>query len=94
MVVAQQWWLAKPLTYLATGHPKVSVSMSLDLDDKSVQDAVHNSRLFFVEFVGTPELAKSIDWIRARGLRASQTTVPDAGGRDLVAIVQVSGSSP
>jgi hypothetical protein len=54
-----------------------------------LQDAVRDGRLFFVEFVETPELTAAIEWIRERGLRATTITVEDASGRDLLAVLQI-----
>ena len=89
-IVTQQWWLVWPIAYLATAHPNVSVSRSLAVERQpGFQEALQSGRLFFVEFVGTPELAAEIEWIRARGLRSSSTTVRDASGRDLLEILQV-----
>ena len=92
-IVAQQWWLGRPIAYLATEHPNVSVSMSLAVEhEPGFQETLQNGRLFFVEFVGTPELATAIDWIRERGLRAASTTVPDASGRDFLEILQATAA--
>jgi hypothetical protein len=92
-IVAQQWWIAKPVAYLATNRPHVSISMSLGAEhEPGFQDALHNGRMFFVEFAGTSELATAVDWIRERGLRAERTTVHDAGGRDLLEILQVTAT--
>ena len=89
-IITQQWWLVWPIAYLATERPNVSVSMGLAMEkDQAFQEALHNGRLFFVEFEGTPELATAIEWIRARGLHAVTTTVRDASGRDLLEILQV-----
>ena len=89
-IVAQQWWLRLPMTYLATKHPNVSVTMELASESQpAFQDALRAGRLFLVEFVGTPELSADIAWLRARGLRSTSTIVRDAGGRDLLEILQV-----
>ena len=48
-----------------------------------------SGRLFFVEFVGTPERAAAIDWIRQRGFPAARTTIRDASGRELLEVLQV-----
>jgi hypothetical protein len=55
----------------------------------SLQAALANGRLFFVEFVATKELAGALDWIRQRDLRVARRTIQDAGGRDLLEILQV-----
>jgi hypothetical protein len=66
------------------------VSRSLPVERQpGFQEALQSGRLFFVEFVGTPELTAEIEWIRARGLRSSIPTVRDASGRDLLEILQV-----
>jgi hypothetical protein len=89
-IVTQQWWLFWPIAYLASEHPNVSVAMGGDPErQQGVQDTLHNGRLFFVEFAGTPELAATIDWVRRRGLNAASTTIRDAGGRDLLQVLQV-----
>jgi hypothetical protein len=83
------------MAYLATSHPNVSVSTSLDVERApGFQEALGSGRLFFVEFVRTPELAAELDWIHARGLHAETTTVRDASGRDHLAIVQVMARVP
>jgi hypothetical protein len=93
MIVTQQWWLVWPITYLATGHPNVSVSRSLAVERQpGLQEVLFNGRLFFVEFVGTPELAAEIEWIRERGLSVARTTVQDRSGRDLLAVLQVTAA--
>jgi hypothetical protein len=46
-------------------------------------------RVFFVEFAGTPELAARVDWIRAHGRRATSTVIRDAGGRDLLEVLEI-----
>ncbi len=54
-----------------------------------LQDALESGGLFFVEFAATPELAKTNDWIVARGLQATATTIHDASGRDLLNVLRV-----
>jgi hypothetical protein len=89
-IVSQQWWIARPLEYLALGYPNVSVSMTLDEQrQERLQDSLRNGRLFFVEFAATKELASTLDWIRQRDLRAARSTIQDAAGRDLLEILQV-----
>jgi hypothetical protein len=89
-IVSQQWWIARPIAYLALDHPNVSVGMTLDEPRQdSLQAALANGRLFFVEFVATKELAGALDWIRQRDLRVARRTIQDAGGRDLLEILQV-----
>jgi hypothetical protein len=90
MIVAQQWWLERPMAYLAAAHPAVSVSPTLPADGQAgLHEALRDGRLFFVEFEGTPELARAADWIRDRGLRAERTAITDASGRDHLQILQV-----
>jgi len=89
-IATQQWWLAWPIAYLASEHPDVSVSLGLDVERHAgFSETLQNGRLFFVEFVGTPELAAAIDWIRQRGFRAARSTIRDASGRELLEILQV-----
>ena len=89
-IVAQQWWLFWPIAYLAAPHSHVSVIRGpASGTEPALVDALGQGRLFFVEFVDTPERAATSDWIRARGLRAASTRVRDAGGRDLLEIQQV-----
>ena len=89
-IATRQWWLAWPIAYLASGHPDVSVSMGLDVERHAgFPETLHNGRLFFVEFVGTPERAAAIDWIRQRGFRAARSTIRDASGRELLEILQI-----
>jgi hypothetical protein len=92
-IVTQQWWLVWPIAYLATEHPNVSVSMGLDVERQAgFSEALHKGRLFFVEFVGTPERAAAIDWIRKRGFPAARTTIRDASGRELLEVLQVTAA--
>ncbi len=91
-IVTQQWWLFWPIAYLASERPNVAVSMAADAERQpGFEDTLHNGRLYFVEFAGTPELAGTIDWIGQRGLNAASTTIRDASGRDLLEILQVTG---
>jgi hypothetical protein len=87
-IVAQQWWLERPLTYLAAAHPGVSVIQTMPAATRDVEEALRAGRLFFVEFVGTPELARAEEWIRNRGLRATPRVIKDAGGGDHLQILQ------
>ena len=69
--------------------------MTLDEQrQESLQDALGNGRLFFVEFAATAELASTLDWIRLRDLRVARSTIQDAGGRDLLEILQVTPTRP
>jgi 4-amino-4-deoxy-L-arabinose transferase-like glycosyltransferase len=89
-IATQQWWLFWPIAYLATEHPNVSVLMNVAGEHQGdLQDALESGGLFFVEFAATPELAKTNDWIVARGLQATATTVHDASGRDLLNVLRV-----
>jgi hypothetical protein len=92
-IITQQWWLFWPIAYLALEHPNVSVSMGLQAERQpDLQETARNGRLYFVEFVGTPQLGTTIDWIRARGLHAASTTIQDAGGRDHLEVLQVTAA--
>jgi hypothetical protein len=89
-IVAQTWWIFWPTNYLAPRQAGVSVSQSLSADiQPPLRDALASGRLFIVEFTGSPELAAARQWIDARGLRATPSTVQDASGRDLLTILQV-----
>lgn len=91
-IVTQQWWLYWPIAYLATPHTGVAVNTgALDERAPDVQQSLRSGRLFFVEFAGTPELTRAIEWVGQRGRRAAQTPVYDASGRELIEILQVSG---
>jgi hypothetical protein len=90
-IATQQWWLYWPTAYLASAHPGVTVVRGLPAlsgAEGPGPSAVDGS-LFFVEFVETPELTAAIEWIGRQGLRATRTTVPDASGRDLLAVLHV-----
>ena len=90
MIVAKQWWLFRPIAYLATEYPHVSVSMSLDVEHQpDFQQALQDRSVFLVEFTGTTTLADTQAWILERGLRVASTTITDASGRGLVEILQV-----
>ena len=90
-IVAKQWWLRLPMTYLATKHPNVSVTMELASESQpAFQDALRAGRLFLVEFVGTPELSADIAWLRARGLALHQHhRLATPAARDFLEILQV-----
>lgn len=91
IVVAAQWWLFRPIAYLATAHPRVLVSTTLEVERRpEFQQALQEGSVFFVEFVETPQLADARAWIRERGLRVAATTITDASGRGLIEILQVS----
>jgi hypothetical protein len=90
LIVAQQWWQFWPITYLAQAHPEVTVTMTLPPDDRpELQEALARGRLFFVEFTGSEELTRAIDWIRGHGYQSAETVVHDAGGHDLLTVLQV-----
>jgi hypothetical protein len=90
-VGSEQWWLYRPLAYLATGHSNMVVSASTDLmRQPGYDEALRAGRLFFVEFSETRELATTRQWIEQHGLRADTMLVRDAKGRALVEILQVS----
>ena len=79
-----------PIAYLATEHPNVSVSMGLAIEkDQAIQEALHNGRLFLVEFEGTPELATAIEWIRARGCMPPRRRCATRAAAIFVKVLQV-----
>jgi hypothetical protein len=90
-VGSTQWWLYRPLAYLATPYPNVTVTASNDVTRQpGYAEAVERGRLFFVEFSQTPELATTRRWVEQHGLREETTLVRDASGRTVVEILQVS----
>ena len=90
LIATEQWWLYWPIAYLATEHPQVSVRLTrAEERPADFPDALRDRGLFFVEFVGTPELDARRDWIRARGRRAESTVIHDASGRELLEILEV-----
>ena len=90
-VGSEQWWLYRPLAYLATEHPNVVVTVSRDVTRQPGYDeALKAGRLFFVEFSETRELVTTRQWVEQQGLRADTTVVRDASGRPVVEILQVS----
>jgi hypothetical protein len=90
VIVSQQWWIWRPIAYLAARDARVAVSDRLDFGEASGR-ALPGRRLFLVEFAGSPELASALEWIRARGLRATSSVIQDAGGRALLVVVEVTG---
>jgi hypothetical protein len=93
LVIGQLWWQFYPIDYLAQSHPGVTVTMRIPRDDApELGAALERGRVFFVEFVGTPELARAENWIRAHGRQALTTIVRDQGGRDLLEVLEVSAS--
>jgi hypothetical protein len=91
VIATHQWWLYWPMSYLASVHPHVTVSLrSNENRGQDFETALGDGgRLFFVEFAGTPELVAREDWMRAQGRRAQLTAISDASGRDLIAILEV-----
>jgi hypothetical protein len=90
-VGSTQWWLYRPLAYLATPHPNVTVTVANDVTRQpGYAEAVERGRLFFVEFSDTPELATARRWVEQHGLREETTLVRDASGRAIVEVLQVS----
>jgi hypothetical protein len=91
VIATHQWWLYWPMAYLASVYANVTLSLrSNENRGPDVEGAIGDgARLFFVEFAGTPELVAREDWIRAHGRRAQATTIHDASGRDLIAILEV-----
>ena len=93
-VVTTQWWLAWPIAYLATPHSYLTVTLGAPPEGRATFDeALRAGRLFFVEFAGRQASAGEWAWIQGRGLRASRTTIHDAGGHDLIEILHVSKRS-
>ena len=90
-IVSRQWWIWRPIAYLATQDRRVSVSERLDVDEASGTLAIVGRRLFFVEFADSPELTATLGWLRDRGLQSTATTITDAGGRDLLVVLEVTG---
>jgi hypothetical protein len=91
VIATHQWWLYWPMAYLASVHANVTLSLrSSENRGPGFEDALGDGgRVFFVEFAGTPEQTAREDWIQAHGRRAQSTTIPDASGRDLIAILEV-----
>ncbi len=91
MIVANDWWQFWPIAYLAQAETGVTVRMTLPPEpDAEMIDAITGGRLYFVEFVGTPELQQASDWAGGHHLQFATTTmIHSASGRDLFAIYQV-----
>jgi len=77
-VVAQEWWTYWPIAYLSSRDGRVSVNRTFD-----------SSAAYVVEFTGTPELAAALDWVQARGLQARPTEIRDAGGGELLTVLEI-----
>lgn len=91
LIVAQDWWQYWPIRYLALPDPSVTVLMKIPGDnDPDLADAIARGQLYFVEFVGSPELAHAREWLAAAHRHSSESTVADASGRPLFSIVHVS----
>lgn len=91
LIVAQDWWQYWPIAYLALPDPTVRTAMKIPADeDPSLGAALADGNLYFVEFVGSPELAHAEDWIRARHLRQQIDAVHAADGRELFHVIAVS----
>ena len=89
-IVTHQWWLYWPIRYLASNHAEVTVHMRKPGDpEPDFSSALGRGRLYAVEFVDTPELAATRESIRARGLRATPTTIVDASGRGLIEVLEI-----
>ncbi|MBA3461262.1 MAG: glycosyltransferase family 39 protein [Deltaproteobacteria bacterium] len=83
LIITQEWWQYWPIRYLAQPDAAITVEMK-------VPDSVPASgRMYFVDFVGTEELARARAWIAERGLRGRESAIQSAGGRDLVTITEV-----
>lgn len=83
LIITQEWWQYWPIRYLAQPDPTVTVEM------KAPESVPAQGRMYFVDFVGTEELARSRAWIEQRRLRAKESTIRSAGGSDLLAIIEV-----
>ena len=93
LVVGQLWWQFYPINYLAQARRGVSITMKIPADDApELRDALARGRMFFVEFVRTPELTRAEDWIRGHGRQMTTTMIRDAGGRDLLEVLEVGAS--
>jgi hypothetical protein len=94
-IATRQWWLYWPIAYLATQQPTVSVRLDTDSSPAAVLEApARGTARFFVEFAGTPELAATLRRLEEAGQKATITTIADAGGRDHLAIVEVTTEGP
>lgn len=82
-IFAQEWWAFWPIVYLAQPDPKVTVTMSLPTE------LVGADPVYLVEFVGTPEHVRALEWIRQRGATSTATTIKDSSGRDALVILSV-----
>lgn len=88
-IVASQWWLERPVRYLASMHPNVEVVREFPAQTTAeVARRLVSRGLFAIEFVGTPELDQAFAWMRGRGLGVEVTTIHAADGRPLLAVLQ------
>ncbi len=79
-IVASQYWLERPLRYLASTHPNLEVVREFPADV--------SGGLFAVEFIGTPEFGRALAWMQARDLAVDLVTIDAADGRPLIGVLQ------
>lgn len=90
LIVGQLWWQFYPIAYLADTHRGVTVTMTIPPDGSpAVEDALAHGRMYFVEFAGTPELARAETWIASHRRQQTTTLIRDQGGRDLLHVLDV-----
>jgi hypothetical protein len=90
LIVGQLWWQFYPIAYLAQPHAGVTVTMTIPQDTApELRDALARGRVFFVEYAGTPELARAESWIHAHGRQVAATAIRDRGGRDFLHVLEV-----
>jgi hypothetical protein len=90
VIVTHQWWLYWPIRYLASNHAEVTVHMRKPGEPEPDFSApLSRGRVYAVEFVDTPELAATLESIRARELRATPTTIADASGRGVIEVLEI-----
>jgi hypothetical protein len=90
LIVGQLWWQFYPIAYLAETHPGVTVTTAIPQDgSSSLADALAHGRMYFVEFAGTPELARAEAWVSSHHRQMTTTVIRDQGGRDLLHVLEV-----
>jgi hypothetical protein len=90
LIIGQLWWQFYPIAYLAETRPGVTVTLTIPPDESpEVRTALDRGRVFFVEFVRTPELTRAETWIRSHGRQMTPTMIHDQGGRDLLEVIEV-----
>ena len=86
-IVASQWWLERPVRYLASAYPNLQVVRDFPQENAPPR----SGRLFAIEFVGTPELDQALTWMRMRGLAVDITHIDAADGRPLLVVLGEKG---